>query len=199
MCPAARSLDMIAPEMNDVAPVTQKIDGCWESSTSVNATRKWLGILNIQCFVKLGQLNKALIYVYRHAVAVFLNKLVLELFRTIFPHLGTTNNKKCMEQHFPAVLCFKEELTYLSILITFMLNSILLSTNSLIVIYLPFFLASSLAFCLAAEYNPVPNIAIMLPTQFIALTGFLKNRIEDTTTATLFIVFPTEKVTGDIP
>ena len=32
-----------------------------------------------------------------------------------------------------------------------------------------------------------------------ARTGFLKNMTEETTTATRFIVFPTEKVTGEMP
>lgn len=59
--------------------------------------------------------------------------------------------------------------------------------------------ASDAAFCFAAEYSPVPKRANMEPSQFIGDTGFSKKMTDDTTTATLFIVFPTENVTGEIP
>ena len=49
------------------------------------------------------------------------------------------------------------------------------------------------------EYRYVPKMAVALPSQFIGDTGFRKNATLATTTATLFIVLPTLKVTGETP
>ncbi len=42
-------------------------------------------------------------------------------------------------------------------------------------------------------------MAMNEPAQLSALTGFLKNMTEETTTTTRFMVLPTEKVTGVMP
>ena len=60
-------------------------------------------------------------------------------------------------------------------------------------------LASACALSLANEYRKVPKMAMPDPTQFRSATGFLKNSTLDTTTATRFMVFPTLKVTGEMP
>lgn len=47
--------------------------------------------------------------------------------------------------------------------------------------------------------SDVPRRTIKLSNFIVEFETYLKNRTEDTTTATRFIVLPTEKVTAEIP
>ena len=58
---------------------------------------------------------------------------------------------------------------------------------------------SFLALSEAREYRKVPKMAMEDPIQLRALTGFLKKRTLLTTTATRFMVLPTDSVTGLTP